>query len=99
MPQSLPDRMTVKLQVMQRFQELGQDASPQQIIQATDETMGELRKQYFQSLPVGVARYEMEGKKDSAGFLKRMVHTADTMGHNLVVLLALLYLNLILNGQ
>ena len=48
MPQSLPDRMTVKLQVMQRFQELGQDASPQQIIQATDETMGELRKQYFQ---------------------------------------------------
>ena len=84
MAERLPDRMTVKLQVLQRFQELGETPSPQQVIQATDETMAEIRRQHLQSLPSGVARYEMEGKKDSAGFLKRMIHTADTMGHNLV---------------
>lgn len=84
MAERLPDRMTVKLQVLQRFQELGETPSPQQVIQATDETMAEIRRQHLRSLPSGVARYEMEGKKDSAGFLKRMIHTADTMGHNLV---------------
>ena len=84
MAERLPDRMTVKLQVLQRFQELGQTPSPQQVIQATDETMAEIRRQHLSSLPAGVAQYEMEGKKDAAGFLKRMIHTADTMGHNLV---------------
>jgi hypothetical protein len=84
MAERLPDRMTVKLQVLQRFQELGQTPSPQQVIQATDETMAEIRRQHLSSLPAGVAQYEMEGKKDAAGFLKRMIHTADTMKHNLV---------------
>ena len=62
MAERLPDRMTVKLQVLQRFQELGQTPSPQQVIQATDETMAEIRRQHLRSLPPGVAQYEMEGR-------------------------------------
>ena len=84
MAERLPDKMTVTLQVLQRFQELGIEPSAEQLGQATNETMTQLRRRYFQSLPPGVARYEMEGKKDAAGFMKRMVHTASTMGHNLV---------------
>ena len=84
MAERLPDKMTVTLQVLQRFQELGIEPTAEQLGQATNETMTELRRQYFQSLPPGVRMYEMEGKKDAAGFMKRMVHTASTMGHNLV---------------
>ena len=84
MPNELPDRLTVALQVMQRFRDSGQPYSPQDIERATEETLHTIRQQHFANMPRGMAMYEYEGKESSAGFLKRMVHTASTMGHNLV---------------
>tara|TARA_R110000824_G_scaffold71882_4_gene183857 strand:- start:4260 stop:12782 length:8523 start_codon:yes stop_codon:yes gene_type:complete len=84
MPNQLPDRLTVSLQVMQRFRDSGQSYTPQDIERATEETLHTIREQHFANMPRGQAMYGYEGKEASAGFLKRMVHTASTMGHNLV---------------
>ena len=62
MAERLPDRLTVKLQVLQRFQELGATPTPEQVATATDETMIQLRRRHFESMPTGMRMYEYEGK-------------------------------------
>ena len=84
MSNTLPDRLSVSLQVMQRFKDLGQPFTPEDVAKATDETLHTIRQQHFANMPRGMAMYGYEGKEQAAGFLKRMVHTASTMGHNLV---------------
>ena len=63
MAERLPDRMTVKLQVLQRFQELGETPSPQQVIQATDETMAEIEDNIFSLCLLVLLGMKWKGRK------------------------------------
>ena len=72
----LPDRLTVTQQVINNFREAGINPTPEQVVQATDDTMNQIRKNYFESLPVGYQMYEYEGKEDAAGFMKNLINTS-----------------------
>ena len=69
MSNTLPDRLSVSLQVMQRFKDLGQPFTPEDVARATDETLHTIRQQHFANMPRGMAMYGYEGKEQAAGFL------------------------------